>query len=185
MAPFDQAGATDDGGGCYLVAPAAATPVGASLASTCFRFEADFTGDLRCIPMAVRRKLDLAGVKLKLQHWSELGDAERQELLAWGDDGAAIEALRAHLLARTASLSAGQAKELPRPGGDEPWQQADQLPAELAASCAQLGLELRSEGWAELSELQRFALVKLSHPGHEHRNLPRALTEFGLLAEQP
>ena len=159
--------------------------MGASLASTCFRFEADFTGDLRCIPMAVRRKLDLAGVKLKLQHWSELGDAERQELLAWGDDGAAIEALRAHLLARTASLSAGQAKELLRPGGDEPWQQADQLPAVLTASCAQLGLELRSEGWAELSELQRFALVKLSHPGHEHRNLPRALTEFGLLAEQP
>jgi len=25
--------------------------------------------------------------------------------------------------------------------------------------------------------------VKLSHPGHEHRNLPRALAEFGLLAE--
>jgi hypothetical protein len=23
--------------------------------------------------------------------------------------------------------------------------------------------------------------VKLSHPGHEHRNLPRALAEFGLL----
>jgi hypothetical protein len=55
----------------------------APLASTCFDFEADFTADLRCIPMAVRRKLDLAGVKLKLQHWSELDEAERAELLAW------------------------------------------------------------------------------------------------------
>jgi hypothetical protein len=55
----------------------------------------------------------------------------------------------------------------------------------LAASCAQLGLDLRPGGWAELSELQRFALVKLSHPGHEHRNLPRALAEFGLLAPEP
>jgi hypothetical protein len=131
--------------------------------------------------MAVRRKLDLAGVKLKLQHWSQLGEAERQELLAWPDDAAAITALRAHLLARTAGLSAGPARELPRPAG-EAWQQTDQLPAVLAASCTQLGLRIRTEGWAELDELKRFALVKLSHPGHEHRNLPRALAEFGLLA---
>ena len=154
--------------------------MGTPLASICFGFEADFTTDLRCIPMAVRRKLDLAGVKLKLQHWSELGEAERAELLAWADDAAAIEALRQHLMERSASLSAGQAKELPRPAG-EAWQQAEQLPEVLAASCAQLGLELRSGGWGELNELQRFALVKLSHPGHEHRNLPRALAEFALL----
>ena len=155
-------------------------PLSSLLASTCFHFEADFTADLRCIPMAVRRKLDLAGVKLKLQHWSELGEAERAELLAWADDPVAIEALRQHLQARTNALSAGQAKDLPRADA-EPWQQADQLPEVLAASCAQLGLEIRSGGWAELDELQRFALVKLSHPGHEHRNLPRALGEFGLL----
>jgi hypothetical protein len=29
--------------------------------------------------MAVRRKLDLAGIKLKLQHWSELDEAERAQ----------------------------------------------------------------------------------------------------------
>ena len=159
-------------------------PLGSLLASTCFHFEADFTADLRCIPMAVRRKLDLAGVKLKLQHWSELGETERAELLAWADDPTAIEALRRHLLERSAALSAGQAKDLPRADA-EPWQQANQLPEVLASSCAQLNLELRSGGWAELTELQRFALVKLSHPGHEHRNLPRALAEFGLLAEAP
>ena len=155
-------------------------PLSSLLASTCFHFEADFTANLRCIPMAVRRKLDLAGVKLKLQHWSELGETERAELLAWPDDPAAIEALRQHLQARTSALSAGQAKDLPRPSG-EAWQQADQLPEVLAASCTQLGLGVRASGWAELSELQRFTLVKLSHPGHEHRNLPRALAEFGLL----
>jgi hypothetical protein len=151
-------------------------------ASTCFGFEADFTAELRCIPMAVRRKLDLAGVKLKLQHWSELSAAERAELLAWPDDAAAIEALRRHLLARTESLGPGRAGELPRAMA-EPWQQGERLPESLTSSCAQLGLPLRPGGWATLNELQRFALVKLSHPGHEHRNLPRALAEFGLLEQ--
>jgi hypothetical protein len=163
-----------------MVALVNAIPLSSPLASTCFDFEADFTADLRCIPMAVRRKLDLAGIKLKLQHWSELDEAERAELLAWADDPAAIEALRQHLLERSAALSAGQAKDLPRPDA-EPWQQATQLPDVLATSCAQLGLVLPSGGWGKLTELQRFALVKLSHPGHEHRNLPRALAEFGLL----
>jgi hypothetical protein len=37
----------------------------AAIARRVFGFEADFAGDLRCLPMAVRRKLDLAGVKLK------------------------------------------------------------------------------------------------------------------------
>lgn len=163
-----------------MVPVVTAVPLGSPLASTCFGFEADFTGDLRCIPMAVRRKLDLAGVKLKLQHWSELGETERGELLAWADDAAAIEALHEHLLARTTKLSAGQAKELPRSSG-EPWQQGAAIPTVLEASCAQLGLSLRAGGWSSLDELQRFALVKLSHPGHEHRNLGRALAEFGLL----
>ena len=167
-----------------MVAVVTANPLSNPQASTCFGFEADFTSDLRCIPMAVRRKLDLAGVKLKLQHWSELSETERGALLAWPDDAGAIEDLRLHLLQRTATLHAGPAKQLPRPEG-EPWQQAQRLPEVLEASCAQLGLRLRGGGWTELDELQRFALVKLSHPGHEHRNLPRALAEFGLLAAAP
>ncbi len=155
-----------------------ATPV---LHNLCFAFEADFTADLRCIPMAVRRKLDLAGVKLKLSHWSELTAAERDALLQWPDDAVAIDALRSHLLERTAQLSAGQAGSLPRPN-DAPWQQSDHWPEALLQSCLQLQIRLREQGWSDLNELQRFALVKLSHPGHEHRNLPKALGELDLIA---
>lgn len=151
-----------------------------------FGFEADFTLDLRCIPMAVRRKLDLAGVKLKLVHWAGLEPGERQRLLAWADDAAAIEALRQWLLNRSETLPQGPARELPA-ARNEPWQQPwsgpEALPEPLLQSCLELGLTLRREGWEQLGELQRFALVKLSHPGHEHRNLPRALAEFDLLAE--
>ena len=59
-----------------------------------FDFEADFTSDLCCIPMAVRRKLDLAGVKLKLSHWGALASPERQRLVQWPDHSQAIDQLR-------------------------------------------------------------------------------------------
>ena len=55
------------------------------------------------------------------------------------------------------------------------------MPETLRSSVHQLNLAVGGQGWQGLSELQRFALMKLSHPGHEHRNLPRALAEFGLL----
>ena len=130
--------------------------------------------------MAVRRKLDLAGIKLKLSHWSELSDSEREALLQWSDAQAAIEELRIHLLERTTPLSAGQAGSLPRPM-HEPWQQSDHWPEALLQSCHQLQIGVHEPGWPKLNELQRFALVKLSHPGHEHRNLPNALREFDLI----
>lgn len=146
----------------------------------CFAFEADFTADLRCIPMAVRRKLDLAGVKLRLTHWNGLSEEERQQLLAWLDTTAALEAMRAWLLERTAAMPEGPAKLL-EPAVAEPWQVATTLPQALVDSCRQLGLAPPEQAWSRLDELERFALTKLSHPGHEHRNLPRALKEFGLL----
>lgn len=145
-----------------------------------FDFEADFASDLRCIPMAVRRKLDLAGVKLKLVHWHALTAAERQQLLDWDDDDDALKELRDWLLARSRQLPQGPAGTFPPVEGAS-WQQTLALPETLRLSCEQLGLVVAAERWGELDALQRFALVKLSHPGHEHRNLPQALREFGLL----
>ncbi len=150
-----------------------------SLHNRCFAFEADFVDDLRCLPMAVRRKLDLAGVKLRLSHWHALKAGERAELLAWPDHPGAISDLQRWLQRRTATLADGPARGI-EPAAGLDWQQGDTIPERLQAACAQLGTSLEPRQWQSLDELQRFALVKLSHPGHEHRNLPRALKEFGL-----
>jgi hypothetical protein len=160
---------------------APASPPPDDLASRVFRFEAEFAGDLRCLPMAVRRKLDLAGVKLKLATWHGLAREERERLLAWPDDGPSLGGLRQWLLERSATLPQGPARPLPPAEGAD-WQRGETLPAGLAASCRELGVAVGLEAWSGLDELQRFALVKLSHPGHEHRNLPRALEEFALKA---
>ena len=159
----------------------AARGAGAAIAQTCFGFEAEFTADLRCIPMAVRRKLDLAGVKLKLVHWNGLTVAERQRLLAWPDGTAAVAELRLWLLERTAQQAAGVARTLPI-ACQESWQQQQQTPPAVHQACSDQGVLLGDAAWAGLNELQRFALVKLSQSGHEHRNLPLALAEFGVIS---
>ncbi|MDM7937249.1 MAG: nitrate reductase associated protein [Cyanobium sp. CZS 48M] len=155
-----------------------------SLHERCFAFEADFVDDLRCLPMAVRRKLDLAGIKLKLSHWHGLEPSEREQLLAWADGPGAIAELRQWLQGRTAQLADGPARAM-EPAIAADWQQAEVVPERLRAACQQLGRSLDLVQWQGLDELQRFALAKLSHPGHEHRNLPRALKEFGLDPEGP
>jgi hypothetical protein len=120
--------------------------------------------------MAVRRKLDLCGRKLRLQHWLELPEAERTTLLLWGDGPADLSQLAERLGAITTPLA---------PASNESWQQLGPVPEALGQACRQIDCQPPSlHQWQRLQELERFALVKLSHPGHEHRNLPVALPEI-------
>ena len=104
-------------------------------ASHCFAFEQDFIGNWRCIPLCVRRKLDLSGVKLKLNHWLALTQDQRQQLVDWPDTPEALQDLRDHLRQCTASMPDGRAKDLD-PVTAAPWQQADQLPQEVVDAAA-------------------------------------------------
>ncbi len=135
-----------------------------------FHFEADFVTSLRCIPMAVRRKLDLCGCKVKLQQWLELSEFDRKEILMWSDYPEEL----GKLAQRLANCSS---KMLIK--DQETWQNTDEIPKDLSCSCIEIGKQIPSlEQWKALDELERFALVKLSHPGHEHRNLASALKEL-------
>ena len=151
-------------------------PDQASQGSHCFDFEHDFVGNWRCIPLCVRRKLDLAGIKLRLSHWLAMPEAQRQELVLWGDDADALRALATHLKQRTRDLPDGEAQDLPI-ASQEPWQQGGEPPVAVTAAAAALGYSLSPECWLALSELERFALCKLARPGHDHHNLAAALLE--------
>ena len=145
-------------------------------ASHCFAFEQDFIGNWRCIPLCVRRKLDLSGVKLKLNHWLALTQDQRQQLVDWPDTPEALQDLRDHLRQCTASMPDGRAKDLV-PVTAAPWQQADQLPQEVADAAGARGVELTLTHWRTIGELDRFALCKLVRPGHDHHNLEAAFNE--------
>ncbi|MDR9401854.1 MAG: nitrate reductase associated protein, partial [Halothece sp. Uz-M2-17] len=78
-----------------------------------FQFEADFVNNLRCIPMQVRYKLDTCGVKLKLHHWHQFSQSEREELVHQAcETSNQIEAYKQHLQQLVIQYTGEPAKEL-------------------------------------------------------------------------
>jgi hypothetical protein len=143
-----------------------------------FAFESDFVDTLRCVPMCVRLKLDLAGVKLKLNEWSKMDPAERAYMadMPCGTHDE-IRGFRdfTSLLVR---INCGALPSLMSP--PEPLWEADAASAQVTEKAAVLGLAFPADAWGKLDALQRFALVKLSRPGHEGANFAPALQEFGI-----
>lgn len=147
-----------------------------------FAFESDFVSSLRCIPMAVRLKLDVCGIKLSLRQWSRFTRGDREAMLvAPCNEIAEVEAYRAALVA----LVALRTNEVAKPLADPPcgqWNNARQVAAVVIAYARSLGAPppIPSQ-WAGLSPLQRFVLIKLTRDNHDNINFIPAMSEFGLL----
>lgn len=150
------------------------------MASPYFDFEQDFVGSLRCIPMKVRHSLDTCGVKLKLEHWNQFTAQERRSLVDWPcDTKAAAAAYRDRLQALITERCGAPAKTLEIPTSPA-WQETSHIPAQVVDKFESQKVPLSLEQWAELEELQRFALIKLSRASHENSNFIPAVKEFGL-----
>ncbi|MEM9264706.1 MAG: nitrate reductase associated protein [Cyanobacteria bacterium P01_F01_bin.13] len=144
-----------------------------------FQFEQEFIDSLRCIPMLVRLKLDTCGVKLKLNHWHQFTQPERQGLVKLPCDTQANIALyRQHLQALVVHYTGQPAKEIEVPD-HPPWLDVN-VPEQVKQQAATHNLEIASAAWQALTSSQRFALIKLSRPSHENRNFVPAMQEFGL-----
>lgn len=146
-----------------------------------FAFEADFVASLRCIPMAVRFKLDLAGIKLSLRQWSRFTLADRSALLhALCESDDEIAAYRAGLV----NLIRDRAGEAPRVIAVEStpaWRESGVVAPAVVRQCAALNVTAPTLAqWAGLSDLRRFTLVKLTREGHDNENFLPAMKEFGL-----
>jgi len=145
-----------------------------------FAFEADFADGLRCIPMVVRRKLDLVGIKLSLAQWSRFSVEARAALAEGPLD---TPDLRADWKSRMEAAIRLHAGEEPRflPVEEAPsWTRLDAIPPEVAEWSTGADVALSIARWRSLDELQRFALTKLSRAGHENRNFLPACKEFGI-----
>ncbi|MGQ4646180.1 nitrate reductase associated protein [Lyngbya aestuarii] len=146
-----------------------------------FQFETDFVDSLHCIPMQVRMKLDSCGIKLKLTHWHQFNQQERQALVAMpvitADD---IETYRQYLRHLVHKYTDTLPSDLPI-DPDPAWIDATKIPPTIQEKAQELGASLTVIQWASLTPLQRFALIKLSRPSHENKNFLPALKEFQLV----
>jgi hypothetical protein len=149
--------------------------------ATFFQFEADFVESLRCIPMQVRFKLDTCGIKLKLSHWHQFSQSERQQLVEMActtqDE---IQAYREFLNQLVLNHTQIPAADLPVEAHPA-WLDEITLPISVQEKAQEFGVVLTLDQWTVLSPVQRFVLIKLSRPSHENKNFFPALKEFHLI----
>jgi len=148
-----------------------------------FAFEQDFVDSLRCIPMAVRLKLDVCGIKLSLRQWSRFTQTDRRRLLTTPCvTPAEVAAYHSEL----ADLVMRRAREAARPLAEAPcwqWDDPSRLPVVVCDYARSIGVSPPAGSqWRALTRLQRFALIKLTRDNHDNVNFEPALREFGLVA---
>lgn len=147
-----------------------------------FQFERDFVEDgIRCIPMMVRFKLDACGIKLRLKEWSKFSPAEKSILCEMGcDKPAELQLYRNYLQELVYRYTGKAATDLPI-DPDPEWMHTNEIPFSLQQELAKYNRRISLLQWKSLSNLKRFSLMKLTRPGHENRNFPGAIKEFGLV----
>lgn len=149
--------------------------------SNFFKFEEDFVDSLRCIPMQVRMKLDTCGIKLKLTHWHQFTQAEREALVERPCfTTEEIQTYGQYLQQLVIEHTGTTASELPV-DVNPAWMDARTIPSSIQEKAQEFGGSITSQQWAELTPEQRFALIKLSRPSHENKNFFPALKEFQLV----
>ena len=151
---------------------------GAAGESLLFEFERDLYPRFHCIPMAVRYKLDCAGLKVSLRAWNRLPLSFRHELLHdWPvETDHECRALRAVLLGWLQETSDEPVRELSMEAA--PWDDLSRLPLAVAEQGSRCTPPLQPEEWAQLPLLGRVALVKLAQSDHERGRFGAAVAEF-------
>lgn len=150
-----------------------------------FLFEEDFIEEnVRCIPMIVRFKMDLAGIKLKLAEWSQFSIEERKELaLRNCSNKYEIAVYNEYLSLLINKYTRQNATQLPVEENPA-WADVSGVPLMIIEKAAEFNWKVSIEQWKGLTDLQRFALLKLCRPGHENKNFPIAMKEFGIVSSE-
>lgn len=150
--------------------------------SEIFQFEKDFAGALYCIPMAVRRKLDLCGVKVSLKQWNHFTLDEREQMVAQDcETPGEIDDYGRYVVSVVETRTNAPAQLLQKDDGAE-WNDAHNVPQRVVDYSIERDVTPPTVAqWAALSALQRFAIFKLTRPGHTNENFEPAMREFGLI----
>ncbi len=128
-----------------------------------FEFEKELYGTLEFIPLSVRRKLDLAGVKLHLKEWQALSRVERQVICHFPVASPEECGVLAAFLRDAVKTRAGTELATTKPAWPDAAPDAGQAPPEVARLIAEL--KLPEKRWSLLDPDERFALAKMARGG--------------------
>jgi hypothetical protein len=144
----------------------------------------DVLGPLEFVPMAVRRKLDLAGVKISLEGWRALSRDERSALCHVPVEADEDAGLFREVLERFAARAGIAVEALGESMAAPPPWRTGAAPERLRARLDAAGRALPDDRWRELDDDTRYALWKLADPKREPAKLLAALDEIDA-APQP
>ncbi len=116
--------------------------------------------DLKLLPMAARRALDQAGVKLSLESWQSLAVPVRQELTRLGSED----------VVDTTAVAVALDGLTPKPQSMAPVADPDPaaVPDEVLAALGERR-PIPGSSWAALSPLERYVLCKVARRGRDER----------------
>jgi len=147
-----------------------------------FEFEEDFVEEnVRCIPMIVRFKMDLACIKLKLSEWSKFSIEERNELAIKACSNVEEIEMYKNYLTDLITYHTGNEASIFEKELQPEWAELKKIPELLEEKVKEFEWQISAEQWKNLTNLQRFVLLKLCRPGHENKNFPKAMKEFSLV----
>lgn len=129
------------------------------------------------MPLALRMKLDLAGLKISLADWQAISLGRRRALVAGraeaeAEIGVFVSLLSSALQAGGRPAAASLAGE--KRGGIEVWDDSARVPAEVAAMAVALGLEV---AWPEMERFGRYVLYHFASKG-DRDNFAAAVVEL-------
>jgi hypothetical protein len=146
-----------------------------------FAFEGDVHALLDCVPLTVRRKLDLVGLKISLAGWQALTRAERLGLCHLPADTAADLTIYREVMNGFAERAGVPLTPLADPDAASRAWNAATVPARVGDRLREIACRLDDARWRALDEESRYALLKLSDPKRDVAKLRAAATELGLL----
>ena len=141
-----------------------------------FDLEGDLHRTLEFIPLAVRRKLDLAGLKLSLKGWTAMTRAERLAVCHLPVDGPGDLEVYREALAGFAERAGHPVAPLEGGPLDGSAWNAGRIPETVAARAPRIS----PAQWGALPEDARYVLFRLAEPRRGPEKLDAALRELRL-----
>ena len=124
-----------------------------------FQFEADIYKSLDCVPMAARRKLDGAGVKVSLEQWKSLSRSERIAICEMPAESANETAALRDFVSQVVMTRHGTAPKVLAEEKRALARPPSSPPAELVARAARFGFNLTQSEWDLIDDDERYAFV--------------------------